>query len=149
MDTQILSESVEQTIALGRRFGKRLRGGETVAVCGQLGSGKTHFIKGVAAGVCGDQAQQQAHSPTFVLVNEYRGRLDVYHIDAYRLESCRQLESIGFDDYFFPESVVVIEWADKVTEALEGMDCISIRIFHESENSRRITMRNLPNYLIE
>jgi len=96
-----VTNSVDQTIELGKKFGVQLKGGEVLAVCGTLGSGKTHFIKGIAAGA-GAEHTGSVNSPTFVIVNEYAGRLDLYHIDAYRLSSVAEFEKLGFDDFCYP-----------------------------------------------
>jgi tRNA threonylcarbamoyladenosine biosynthesis protein TsaE len=146
MDLDIISESAEQTIELGRRIGEQLRGGEVIAVCGALGSGKTHLIKGIAAGA-GAKDSKHVNSPTFVIVNEYKGRLDIYHIDAYRLNSVAEFEMIGFDDFCEPQSVVLIEWADKVEAALRAIDYIRIELFHVSQTQRRIHIGNTPGYI--
>jgi tRNA threonylcarbamoyladenosine biosynthesis protein TsaE len=133
-------------MALGRRIGAALRGGEVFAICGPLGSGKTHLIKGIAAGA-GAEDQAGVTSPTFVLVNEYRGRFDLYHLDAYRLDSVDDFERLGFDDFCYPESVVLIEWADKVEPALRGMDPIRIDLAHAGTRQRVIRLRNVPEQL--
>ncbi|NLT77283.1 MAG: tRNA (adenosine(37)-N6)-threonylcarbamoyltransferase complex ATPase subunit type 1 TsaE, partial [Planctomycetes bacterium] len=93
MEEIITSDSAEQTMALGRTLGGRLRGGEVLAIVGPLGSGKTHLIKGIAEGAGAPDARE-VNSPTFVLVNEYAGRLDLYHIDAYRLDSVAEFEML-------------------------------------------------------
>jgi len=108
MELKIDSNSPDQTIELGQRLGSQLKGGEVIAVCGPLGSGKTHLIKGIAAGA-GAQDSRDVTSPTFVIVNEYSSRLDIYHIDAYRLDSTAEFEMLGFDDFCYPQSVVLIE----------------------------------------
>ncbi len=82
----IVTHSPEETIEFGRTLGSQLKGGEIIAVIGQLGSGKTHLIKGIAAGA-GAENNSLVNSPTFVIVNEYTGRFDIYQIDAYRLYS--------------------------------------------------------------
>ncbi len=146
MDSRIVSNSPEETIELGRKIGSKLKGGEIIGVCGELGSGKTHIIKGIAAGA-GAEDSKRVTSPTFVIVNEYTGRLDIYHIDAYRLNSTDEFEMIGFDDYCGGESVVVIEWADKIESALEGTDYIRIELLHAGESRREIHMRNAPLHL--
>lgn len=147
MDLDITSQSPEQTIELGRRIGQRLKGGEVIAVCGALGSGKTHLIKGIVAGT-GAQDGKSVTSPTFVIVNEYTGGpLDIYHVDAYRLNSIAEFEMIGFDDFCQPGSVVLIEWADKVEPALQAMDYIRIEITHAGKNRRRIHIRSAPTYI--
>jgi tRNA threonylcarbamoyladenosine biosynthesis protein TsaE len=146
MGITITSNSPEETMALGRRIGAALRGGEVFAICGPLGSGKTHLIKGIAAGA-GAEDQAGVTSPTFVLVNEYRGRFDLYHLDAYRLDSVDDFERLGFDDFCYPESVVLIEWADKVEPALRGMDPIRIDLAHAGTRQRVIRLRNVPEHL--
>ncbi len=146
MDFDVTSKSPEETIELGRKIGSQLRGGEVVAICGALGSGKTHLIKGIAAGA-GAAEVGKVTSPTFIIVKEYTGRLDVYHIDAYRLDSIAEFEMIGFDDYCRPESVVVIEWADKIESALQGIDYIQIELFHAGETQRSVHIENTPEYI--
>ena len=145
-DFNITSNSPEQTIELGRRIGSQLRGGEVVAVCGPLSSGKTHLIKGIAAGA-GAEDGKRVTSPTFVIVNEYTGRLDIYHIDAYRLNSVSEFEMIGFDDFCYPQSVVLIEWADKVESALQAIDYIRIELSHAGQTKRKIHITNAPAYI--
>ncbi len=146
MDFEFISNSAEETIEFGSKLGLELRGGEVIAVCGTLGSGKTHFIKGVAAGA-GAIDSKQVNSPTFVIVNEYKGRLDIYHIDAYRLDSVAEFEMLGFDDFCYQGSVVVIEWADKVASALEGINYIRAELIHEGQKQRSIHVRNMPEYI--
>jgi tRNA threonylcarbamoyladenosine biosynthesis protein TsaE len=146
MELDITSESPEQTIELGRKIGQQLKGGEIIAVCGPLGSGKTHFIKGIAAGT-GAQDRKRVTSPTFVIVNEYKGGLDIYHVDAYRLNSLDEFEMIGFDDFCYPGSVVLIEWADKIEAALQTMDYIRIEITHAGKTKREIHIKNAPQYM--
>ena len=142
----ISSNSAEQTIELGRKIGSQLKGGEIVAVCGPLGSGKTHLIKGIAAGA-GAEDQKQVNSPTFVIVNEYTGRLDIFHIDAYRLDSVPEFEMLGFDDFCYPQSIVLIEWADKVESVLEALDYIRIELEHAGKTKRTIYIKNIPEYI--
>jgi len=146
VDFRTVSNSPEETIELGRRIGRGLKGGEVFGLCGGLGSGKTHLIKGIAAGA-GAVDSGQVNSPTFVIVNEYAGRLEIYHIDAYRLNSIAEFEMVGFDDYCHPGSVVLIEWADKVESALRGVDHVRIELEHAGETTRRIHIRNLPDYV--
>ncbi len=146
MDFKIISSSPEDTIELGRKIGSQLRGGEVIAVCGLLGSGKTHLIKGIAAGA-GAKDHRNVNSPTFVIVNEYAGRLDIYHIDAYRLNSVSEFEMLGFDDFCYPQSVVLIEWADKIESALQAIDYIRIELEHAGEVKRKIHIKNTPVYI--
>jgi len=148
---EIITQSAAETIALGKKIGENLVGGEVVSLVGNLGSGKTHLIKGVADGVGVDQ-EDEVNSPTFVLINEYTGpevRLDIYHIDAYRLDSVQEFEMLGFDDLCYERSVVLIEWADKVESALKSVDPISIELSHISENQRKICIKNISSELLE
>jgi tRNA threonylcarbamoyladenosine biosynthesis protein TsaE len=147
MDFSFTSHSPNQTIEFGNRLGSQLKGGEIIALVGPLGSGKTHLIKGIVQGLGAEDAAYQVTSPTFVLVNEYSGRLDVFHIDAYRINSIREFEQIGFDDYCCPGSVVLIEWADKIIEALFDIDYIKIELSHLSPDSRAVHIINAPDYI--
>ena len=142
----IISNSPGQTIEFGRKLGAQLRGGEVIGICGPLGSGKTHLIKGIAAGA-GAKDHKQINSPTFVIVNEYSGRLDIYHIDAYRLNSVSEFEMLGFDDFCYPESVVLIEWADRVEPALQDLDYICVELEHAGKTRRKIHVKNTPEYI--
>ena len=146
MELDIVSKSPEETVETGRRLGLQFKGGEVVAICGPLGSGKTHLIKGIASGAA-DQDCARVNSPTFVIVNEYEGRLHIYHIDAYRLNSVAEFEMLGFDDFCHPGSVVLIEWADRVEQALSGVDCIRVSLEHAGETQRRIRADNLPEHI--
>jgi tRNA threonylcarbamoyladenosine biosynthesis protein TsaE len=147
---EVVTGSAAETIALGRRIGENLVGGEVIGLVGNLGSGKTHLIKGIAEGL-GVDAAGAVNSPTFVLVNEYTGpevRLDIYHIDAYRLGSIREFEMLGFDDFCYDRSVVLIEWADKVDAALSGVNPIRIDLTHISETQRKIQLKNITSELL-
>jgi tRNA threonylcarbamoyladenosine biosynthesis protein TsaE len=146
MDLNITTSSPGKTIQFGRRIGSQLKGGEVIAVFGPLGSGKTHLIKGIASGA-GAEDYRHVNSPTFVIVNEYSGRLDIYHIDAYRLNSVSEFEMLGFDDYCYPQSVVLIEWADKVESAIQNIDYIRIELEHAGRTKREIHLTNTPDYI--
>ncbi|MEE9370637.1 MAG: tRNA (adenosine(37)-N6)-threonylcarbamoyltransferase complex ATPase subunit type 1 TsaE [Sedimentisphaerales bacterium] len=146
MGLDVISNSPEETIKIGRKIGSQLKGGEIIGLCGALGSGKTHLIKGIAAGA-GAGDSRQVNSPTFVIVNEYSGRVDIYHIDAYRLNSVAEFEMLGFDDYCRGQSVVLIEWADKVESALEHINYIRIELFHEGSTKRKMHIANTPEYI--
>jgi tRNA threonylcarbamoyladenosine biosynthesis protein TsaE len=145
-DFNFITNSSQETIELGRKIGSQLKGGEVIAISGPLGSGKTHLIKGIAAGA-GAHDSKNINSPTFVIVNEYLGRLDIYHIDAYRLNSISEFEMLGFDDFCYPESVVLIEWADKIESALGDIDYIRIALEHDRQSTRTIHIKNTPFYI--
>ncbi len=146
MDFNFVSNSVKQTVEFGHKIGQQLKGGEVIAVCGPLGSGKTHLIKGIAAGA-GAKDGKSVNSPTFVIVNEYTGRLDIYHIDAYRLNSIAEFEMLGFDDFCYPDSVALIEWADKIESALRAIDYTRIELAHTGQTKRKIHVENTPEYI--
>lgn len=146
---RIITESPDETINLGKKIGSALTGGEILALIGPLGSGKTHLIKGIAVGA-GASADAEVNSPTFVLVNEYHrpdGSLDIYHIDAYRIDSVSEFERLGFDDMCSPNSIILIEWADKVLDALKNLPTITIELAHINEDKRQITIKNPPDYI--
>jgi tRNA threonylcarbamoyladenosine biosynthesis protein TsaE len=113
--TELLSASPEETERAGERLAAGLRPGSVVALVGDLGAGKTCFIRGLARGLGVDQI---VSSPTFVLVNHYQGRLPVFHVDAYRTESLVELLDLGLDEYIGGDGVTVVEWADKLRALL-------------------------------
>ena len=113
----ITSNSVAETFAFGRSLAATLRGGEVIALCGDLGAGKTHLAKGLAEGLGCDP--EEVTSPTFTLVHEYEGgRLPIFHFDFYRLDSDDEALGLGLDDYFGAGGIVLIEWADKFPQIL-------------------------------
>lgn len=107
----ITSRSAAETAAAGRARARQLQPGDVLALVGDLGAGKTEFVKGLAAGLQSDAA---VTSPTFTLIHEYAdGRLPLYHFDFYRLEKEAEALALGLDVYFFGEGVSVVEWADR------------------------------------
>lgn len=102
---------------LGCRIGSLLQPGDVIALTGQLGAGKTHIVKGIAEGM-GIKDRSVVTSPSYVLMNHYRGRLPIYHFDAYRLDSPDQMYDIDCMEFFWGDGVSVVEWADKITECL-------------------------------
>jgi tRNA threonylcarbamoyladenosine biosynthesis protein TsaE len=114
--TKIVTKSYDETIALGRRLGGLLRGGEVFALTGELGSGKTVFVRGLVEGVGLDP--RMVTSPTFVIMNLYQGPLSVCHIDAYRLSGATDLDDIGVRDFFNSKNICVVEWAERVADAM-------------------------------
>ncbi|MCK5270833.1 MAG: tRNA (adenosine(37)-N6)-threonylcarbamoyltransferase complex ATPase subunit type 1 TsaE [Sedimentisphaerales bacterium] len=143
---EIISYGVDETIALGQAVGKQLQGGEVIAMEGTLGTGKTHFIKGLALGL--DVADVDVvTSPTFTLINEYEGRLPLYHADAYRLEKADQLAALGFDEMCSGLGVVVVEWADRVRLLMDDYKPINIYLEHRGESERALRIENLPSYV--
>ncbi len=131
-----LSKSVAETDRLGRRIGRSLQGGEIVALYGELGSGKTALVRGMAAGL--GASPQTVSSPTFVLIHEYHGRMRLAHADLYRLDSATELPHIGLSDYDDGRTVTAIEWADKAGHDLPA-DRLEIHLQHRSPSVREIT----------
>ena len=133
-----ISNSPAETEAVGRRFAKDVDAGSVLALKGELGSGKTQFVKGLVAAL-GSGAT--ITSPTFTIVHEYPGgRLPVYHFDFFRLEDRQSIARLGLDDYFFGDGVAVIEWAERFPEFIpEQARWISFEI--KSENTRAISLK--------
>lgn len=109
----ISSSSEEETINIGKELGKLLTPGTIIGLNGELGAGKTVFVKGIARGL---NTQEEPNSPTFVIMNKYEGRIPLYHFDLYRISSAEELEGIGYEDYFYGDGVTVVEWSDRVRE---------------------------------
>jgi len=135
--TEIASASPAETEAAGERLGRVLRPGAVVALTGELGAGKTCFIQGLVQGL---GSAVRATSPTFVLVNQYKGRVPVYHVDAYRTESLTELMDLGLLELMSGEGVTLIEWADKLASLLPP-DAIHVSIRGVGDEPRLITIR--------
>ena len=134
-----ISNSPAETEAIGRQVAENIGVGSVLALKGELGSGKTLFVKGVVAGL-GSSAD--VTSPTFIILHEYRagGRLPVYHFDLFRVENPQALARLGLDDYFFGDGISVIEWADRFPEFVpEQARWIFFEI--KSETQRAITFQ--------
>lgn len=128
-----------ETRAAGRALAAALGPGDVIGLVGPLGAGKTQFVKGLAAGL--DVADERGvNSPTFVLVQEYHGRLTLYHIDAYRLARAGELAALGFDELCDAGGVVVVEWADRV-ESLLPDDAVRIELSPLDATARRLVAR--------
>ncbi|WP_298437657.1 tRNA (adenosine(37)-N6)-threonylcarbamoyltransferase complex ATPase subunit type 1 TsaE [Geobacter sp.] len=132
----ILSRSVDETVLLGERLGRVLTAGTFVALYGELGSGKTHFARGVATGV-GVEATVPVTSPTFTLLNEYAGRIRLYHFDLYRLAGGDDAVELGFDEYFHGEGVCLVEWAERLGNELPS-ERLDVTLHHVDESTRRL-----------
>ena len=138
MQETIETGSVDETIAFGRRFAERLEVGDCVALIGPLGSGKTVLVRGVALGM-GLADERMVSSPTYVLVQEYRARVPVYHVDLYRLTAAgEELSGLGLEE-MLADGVVLIEWADRASGALPRLRW-DIRLEHTGANRRRMTV---------
>ena len=138
---RIVSNSPGQTLAIGEALGRLLDRGIVVALVGELGSGKTVLAQGLAKGLDIDPAEYVS-SPTFAIVNQYRGRIPIYHIDTYRLGGEAEMVALGYEDYFEPDGVAIIEWADKVEDLLPEIR-LSIEISMTGRETRELEIEPL------
>ncbi len=133
------TKSPSETTRIGKSLGSLLSPGDIVALAGELGAGKTQFIKGLAAGV-GVGKSAHISSPSFTLINEYIGKVPFYHIDLFRLNSAKEAEELGMEEYFEGGGITAIEWADKIVSLLpEEILWISIHYTGEHTRSLEIT----------
>jgi tRNA threonylcarbamoyladenosine biosynthesis protein TsaE len=140
MRKKLITRSEDETIQAGSDFAKELDPGGVVACIGNLGTGKTRFIKGLCKGL---GVTEHVASPTFTIVNEYRSKTaKIFHFDFYRLTSPSELREIGFEDYFQEKSICIIEWADKIYDFLPKKR-IEIRFdFGAAQNEREIVIEH-------
>jgi tRNA threonylcarbamoyladenosine biosynthesis protein TsaE len=131
------TSSARETKAWGRRLASLLEGGELLGFTGELGAGKTCFIKGLARGL--NLREEDILSPTFTMIQEHHGRLPLYHIDLYRLES-PVLDDLGLREYLFSSAVSAVEWFERLREAPE-MEFLSVRIEYAGASMRRLEFR--------
>lgn len=127
---EFIVDNEKKTIELGKKLGSLLNKGDIICINGDLGTGKTHFTKGIAKGLLIDD---YITSPTFNIVNEYTGRLKLYHFDVYRVNDPDEIYAIGFDEYIFSDAVSIIEWSNYIDELLPK-ERISIKIEKLLEN---------------
>jgi tRNA threonylcarbamoyladenosine biosynthesis protein TsaE len=132
-----ISHSPAETESLGEKFGRAAVRGRVIALSGDLGAGKTQFVRGVARGL---GISGRVHSPTFTLVNEYGGgRLKLFHLDLYRLETAEQILSAGIEEYLSPDGMSVIEWAERIYDLRFTIaDLKNVKIEITGEMERRI-----------
>ena len=133
---EFISHSQLETEEIGQKLAEKLPGGSVVAMYGDLGAGKTAFVRGMARGM---GLACRVSSPTFTIVNEYEGERELIHFDMYRLESSDELFDIGWEDYLARGAVCAVEWSEKVEDAFFG-DEIVVRIDKLGDNERRITI---------
>jgi tRNA threonylcarbamoyladenosine biosynthesis protein TsaE len=132
------TKSTSETIRVGKDIGSRLLPGDVVALVGELGAGKTQFIKGLAAGV-GIDSSTYISSPSFTLIHEYPGETPFYHIDLFRLGREKEAEELGLEGYFEGSGVTAIEWADKIPSLLP-QEILFISIAYIDKNIRTLEM---------
>ena len=134
---EYITHSKEETVALGRRLGAKLKNHDIIFYTGGLGMGKTAFTRGLAAGL---GYKGRVTSPTFTIVNEYEGgRLSLFHFDMYRLNSADDLFDIGWEDYLARGGVCAVEWSENVADALPE-NTVRVRIDRDGDTGRRITI---------
>ena len=133
----IVTTSPRQSQNLGRNLGKLVQGGEIVGLVGELGAGKTCFVRGFAQGI-EVSADAWVRSPTFTLINEYSGRLPVYHIDLYRVGKQEELETLNLREYLYGDGVSLIEWFEFLP-AHEVDEYLELRLAHGGGNRRELT----------
>jgi tRNA threonylcarbamoyladenosine biosynthesis protein TsaE len=132
----LISGNPEETFLIGMTIGENLDVSDVVALVGELGTGKTCLTQGIARGI-GVPEGNRITSPSFTLINEYQGRMILYHFDLYRLTGIRDIEDMGYEDYLFGEGVSVIEWADKIKDFLPDQT-LFISFKYLDENKRKI-----------
>jgi tRNA threonylcarbamoyladenosine biosynthesis protein TsaE len=138
---EYFTKSSEETIELGRKIGEVLKPGDILGFYGELGSGKTTMIKGIAMGL-GVKEENLVKSPSFIMINEYKGRFPIYHIDLYRIKNTGEILSIGLDDYLYSDGVCLIEWAEKAEGDLpENLIKVELEVVKPEE--RKVTISGL------
>ncbi|MCE2456646.1 MAG: tRNA (adenosine(37)-N6)-threonylcarbamoyltransferase complex ATPase subunit type 1 TsaE [Dehalococcoidia bacterium] len=141
MHISLHSHSTSMTHDVGRAIGSNVRPGDIVLLSGSLGAGKTTLTQGIVWGL---GSPEYARSPTFVLVNEYRANIPVYHMDLYRLDTFHEVDGLGLDDYLYGDGVCVIEWADKAPGYFpEGH--LLVRITSISDDEREFNVQSAVN----
>ena len=140
------THSPEETLAIGERVGQNLKPGDIVALIGDLGAGKTCLTQGIARGVKNDP-NQIVNSPSYTLINEYAGKIPIYHIDLYRLQRREEILNLGLEEYLEGDGICIIEWADRMLDLLpEGY--MEIKLNWEDEFVRTIEVQPLELELI-
>ena len=155
------SHSPEETLHLGKSIGSSLISGDIILLFGDLGAGKTRLTQGICDGL-GLEKDTYIRSPTFTLINEYQGRLPIYHIDLYRIDSHEEIYSLGLEEILFNQGITIIEWAEKLRSPknshnlilnIEDRIEIYIKIISESEreftfNTFSLEARSLPIFTL-
>jgi tRNA threonylcarbamoyladenosine biosynthesis protein TsaE len=137
--TPVTTHSQEETEAAGARLAATIQPGDVILLYGELGAGKTAFVRGLARGL--GAPEDEVSSPTFTLIQEYRGRVPLYHVDLYRLEP-PEIADLGLDELVCGDGIVAIEWADRWIERPD--DAIEVRIESTGDETRTIGIRPQP-----
>lgn len=131
------SHQPQDTIAFGARLSKHLKAGTILCLFGDLGTGKTTLVKGIAKGTGVNPVK--VNSPTFVLMNMYEGKVPVYHFDFYRLDEVKEISNIGYDEFLYGQGIAVIEWAERLGDLMPP-ERLEIRLSHQGETERRLEL---------
>jgi tRNA threonylcarbamoyladenosine biosynthesis protein TsaE len=132
----VITRSEDETVALGRRLGGVAQAGDFIALSGELGTGKTRFVRGVAAGLAVGPATLVT-SPTYTLLNIYEGRLPLYHFDLYRLAGGGDVAELGFAEFFYGDGVCLVEWAERLHGEMP-VEGLTITLSYVGEEARRL-----------
>ena len=135
-----VTHSAEETIQLGKKIGSLLQPGAIIAMEGNLAAGKTTITKGIAESL---GIEETITSPTFTLISEYEGKMPLYHMDVYRLDSCEDFINLGVEDLMYGEGVSIIKWSERVREELPK-STITLRLEVREDGGRDITLENWP-----
>jgi tRNA threonylcarbamoyladenosine biosynthesis protein TsaE len=131
------SEHEDRTLSLGKKIGRSLSRGDVVAIRGELGAGKSVIVRGICEGL---GIAQRTRSPSFTFMNRYRGPIDVYHIDLYRIERMGELATLGWEEVLYSDAITLIEWADKLGSLLPPAS-LEVSIEITGEETRRIALK--------
>lgn len=138
---ELVTHSPEETVAFGRELARQLQPPCLVLLEGELGAGKTTLVKGLAAGL-GVAREEDVTSPSFTLVHEYGGQPKLYHVDLYRIESVRELATLGLEDLLGPQSTVIVEWGERLGDNAPAAQ-FRIQMEHLGSEDRRIKVVRL------
>lgn len=147
LSLKILSRNPHDTFSLGRIIGGMCLPGDVIALTGELGAGKTCLTAGIARGL-GVSEKYPVTSPSFTLINEYPGKIDLFHIDLYRLTGCGDLEELGYEEYFYGKGVTVVEWAEKIKESLPK-GALFVKLRYIDEITREIRLEGTERIMVQ
>lgn len=136
-----VSTSARQTRKLGETIANNIKPGDIICLVGELGSGKTCLAQGIAIGLGIDG---YVNSPSFTLINEYKGQIPMYHFDLYRIESFSEEDIASYSEYFYGSGVSVVEWADKIASILRR-EYLKVELHHEGNSRRRIILKTIKS----
>jgi tRNA threonylcarbamoyladenosine biosynthesis protein TsaE len=135
MNLVVITKSPKETKKLGKEISKLVKPGDLFAFYGELGTGKTCFIQGISEGL---EVENYITSPSFTIINEYQGKIPIYHFDFYRLDSTAEIFDLGYEDYFYGEGLTVVEWSEKIEQYLPK-EHLKISIKLKNYNERTIS----------